>query len=173
MLGPIRGLVNNAGYVGRAGRRLKDANAQVIQKTFAINVIAPMLCTREAIKRMGTGVGQTGGRIINISSISSRLGGANDWVDYAASKAALNTFTLGAARELAGEGIRVNAVSPGVVETRLHADAGAADRLERLASLTPVGRHGQPTEVAQVVEWLLLDAPDYITGSNFEIAGGL
>lgn len=172
-LGPLGGLVNNAGFLGQAGRRVETVDVATLRRTFDVNVIGPMLCAQQALRRLSTSRGGKGGRIVNVSSIGSRTGSPNDWVDYAASKGALNTFTIGLARELAREGVQVTGVSPGVVDTGLHADAGAPQRLERLSQATPMGRPADPGEIADVVVWALLDAPDYLTGTTIEVAGGL
>lgn len=172
-LGRLGGLVNNAAYIGRCGRRIDEADAATLQRTFAVNVIAPMLCAREALKRMSSRHGGSGGRIVNISSTASRTGSANDWVDYAASKAAINTFTLGLAREVAQEGVQVNGVAPGVVDTQLHERSGSPGRLTRIGKAAPMGRPGSADEIAAVVVWLLTEAPDYLHGTTIEASGGL
>jgi len=172
-LGALGGLVNNAGFVGQAGRRVDMVDVATLRRTFDVNVIGPMLCSQQAIRRLSTARRGKGGRIVNVSSIASRTGSPNDWVDYAASKAALNTFTLGLAREVAREGVQVTGVSPGLVATGLHADAGAPERVERLRQATPMGRAAEAGEIAEVVVWALLDAPDYLTGTTIEVAGGL
>ena len=170
-LGPVAGLVNSAGVVGGL-MRVESVTADALEEVFRVNVIGTILCCREAVKRMSTAHGGSGGSIVNVSSIASRIGGAGEWVHYAASKGAVDSFTLGLAREVATEGVRVNAVSPGIVETDLHAKAGAPDRLERMAPGIPMKRPGTPEEVAQTILWLLSDAPAYITGSILEIGGG-
>jgi NAD(P)-dependent dehydrogenase (short-subunit alcohol dehydrogenase family) len=170
-LGPVTGLVNSAGVVGGL-TRVENVSAAALEDVFRVNVIGTMLCCREAVRRMSTARGGSGGSIVNVSSIASRIGGAGEWVHYAASKGAVDSFTLGLAREVAAEGIRVNAVSPGIVATDLHAKAGAPDRLQRMAPGIPMKRPGQPAEVAQAILWLLSDAPAYITGSILEIGGG-
>lgn len=172
-LGPLGGLVNNAAFLGQAGRRVDTVDVATLRRTFDVNVIGPMLCSQQALRRFSTARGGLGGRIVNVSSIASRTGSPNDWVDYAASKAALNTFTLGLAREVAREGVQVVGVAPGVVATGLHADAGAPGRIERLKDSTPMGRAAEAGEIADVVAWALLDAPDYLTGTTIEVAGGL
>lgn len=172
-LGRLWGLVNNAGYVGRVGRRVEDADARVLERTFRVNIIGPMLCAREALRRISTKYGGQGGRIVNVSSIATRTGSPNDWVDYAASKAALDTFTIGLAREVAMDGVRVNGVSPGPVDSEIHARAGAPERVERFASVAPMKRVARPEEIAEVVAWLLTDAPDYVHGTTIDVAGGL
>jgi NAD(P)-dependent dehydrogenase (short-subunit alcohol dehydrogenase family) len=170
-LGPITGLVNSAGVVGGL-TRVENVTAAALEDVFRVNVIGTILCCREAIRRISTAHGGSGGSIVNVSSIASRIGGAGEWVHYAASKGAVDTFTLGLAREVAAEGIRVNAVSPGIVATDLHAKAGAPERLERMAPAIPMKRPGTPNEIAQTILWLLSDAPAYITGSILEIGGG-
>jgi len=170
-LGLVVGLVNSAGVVGGL-TRVENVTAAALEEVFRVNVIGTILCCREAVKRMSTAHGGFGGSIVNVSSIASRIGGAGEWVHYAASKGAVDSFTLGLAREVATEGVRVNAVSPGIVETDLHAKAGAPDRLKRLAPGIPMKRPGTPREVAETVLWLLSDAPAYITGSILEIGGG-
>ena len=172
-LGRLGGLVNNAGFVGMAGRRIDTVDIETLRKTFDVNVIGPILCAKEALARLSTKHGGLGGRVINVSSIAARTGSPNDWVDYAASKAALDTFTLGLAREVAKEGIQVTGVAPGGVATNLHAIAGAPERLDRLATVTPMGRAAYPKEIADVVVWALLDAPEYLTGTTIDVAGGL
>jgi NAD(P)-dependent dehydrogenase (short-subunit alcohol dehydrogenase family) len=170
-LGPITGLVNSAGVVGGL-TRVENVTAAALEDVFRVNVIGTILCCREAIRRMSTAHGGSGGSIVNVSSIASRIGGAGEWVHYAASKGAVDSFTLGLAREVATERIRVNAVSPGIVATDLHAKAGAPERLQRMAPGIPMKRPGTPNEVAQAILWLLSDAPAYITGSILEIGGG-
>jgi NAD(P)-dependent dehydrogenase (short-subunit alcohol dehydrogenase family) len=172
-LGQLGGLVNNAGFVGIAGRRIDTLDIETLRKTFNVNVIGPIVCAQEALKRLSTKHGRPGGRIINVSSIAARTGSPNDWVDYAASKAALDTFTLGLAREVAKEGIQVTGVAPGGVSTTLHAIAGAPERIERMAKIIPMGRAAYPKEIADVVVWALLDAPEYLTGTTIDVAGGL
>ena len=138
----------------------------------AVNVTGAILCAREAVRRMSTLHGGTGGAIVNISSRAARTGSAGEWVHYAASKGAIDSFTIGLAREVATEGIRVNAVAPGLIETGLHAANGAPDRLERLAATIPMQRPGTPLEVAEGVLWLLSPAASYTTGAILEIGGG-
>jgi NAD(P)-dependent dehydrogenase (short-subunit alcohol dehydrogenase family) len=170
-LGPIDGLVNNAGITGGFSR-IEALEATSLAQVLATNVAGTILCSREAVKRMSTRHGGRGGVIVNISSLAARTGGAGEWVHYAASKGAVNSFTIGLAREVATEGIRVNAVSPGLIETELHAANGAPDRLERLSPTIPLKRAGSPTEVAEGVLWLLSDAASYTTGTILEIGGG-
>ncbi len=170
-LGPIRALVNNAGVGGRL-TRLEDLAADALWRVLAVNVGGTILCAREAVRRMSTRRGGSGGAIVNLSSLAARLGGAGDWVHYAASKGAVDTFTRGLAREVAAEGIRVNAVAPGLIETEMHAAAGAPDRAARLASGIPMQRAGTPAEVAEAVLWLLSGAATYVTGTILEVGGG-
>jgi NAD(P)-dependent dehydrogenase (short-subunit alcohol dehydrogenase family) len=170
-LGPVTGLVNSAGVVGGL-TRVENVSAAALEEVFRVNVIGTILCCREAVRRMSTAHGGSSGSIVNVSSIASRIGGAGEWVHYAASKGAVDSFTLGLAREVAAEGIRVNAVSPGIVATDLHAKSGAPERLERLAPGIPMKRPGTPNEIAQAILWLLSEAPAYITGSILEIGGG-
>jgi NAD(P)-dependent dehydrogenase (short-subunit alcohol dehydrogenase family) len=144
----------------------------MLARLFAINVAGPMLCAREAVRRMSTRHGGEGGRIVNISSRAAQLGGAGEWVHYAATKGAIDAFTIGLAREVATEGIRVNAVSPGLIETGIHAAAGDAGRLERLAPGIPMQRPGTAEEVARAALWLLSDAASYTTGAILDVSGG-
>ena len=169
-LGPIKALVNNAGITGGCAR-VENITAAAIEKTLAVNVNGSILCAREAVRRMSTKRGGTGGSIVNISSIATRTGAPGEWVHYSATKGAINTFTIGLAREVATEGIRVNAVAPGLIETEIHAD-GEPGRLQRLMPTIPMARVGQPTEVAEAVLWLLSPAASYVTGSILEIGGG-
>lgn len=170
-LGPVRGLVNNAGITGGFAR-VEDVSADAIQKTFAVNVIGAILCAREAVLRMSTKRGGAGGAIVNISSRAAHTGGAGEWVHYAASKGAIDSFTIGLAREVATEGIRVNAVAPGLTETDLHAANGDPGRLKRLVGSIPMSRAGLPHEIAEGVLWLLSSASSYTTGAILEIGGG-
>lgn len=169
--GPVTALVNNAGTPGPI-RRIDDVTADIIETVLAVNVRAPFLLIREAVARMATDRGGTGGAIVNISSRAAELGGAGEWIHYAASKGALDSLTVGAAKELAQRGIRVNAVSPGLIETDLHARAGAPDRLVRMVGGVPMGRTGSAEEVAEAVLWLLSPASSYITGVILPISGG-
>jgi NAD(P)-dependent dehydrogenase (short-subunit alcohol dehydrogenase family) len=169
--GAIGGLVNNAGVTGGFARA--DAvEARAIAKVLAVNVAGVILCAREAVRRMSTKRGGKGGSIVNLSSLVARTGGAGEWVHYAASKGAVNSFTIGLAREVAGEGIRVNAVAPGLIETELHAANGAPDRLRLMAPTIPMRRPGTAEEAAEGVVWLLSDAASYVTGSILEVGGG-
>lgn len=170
-LGPIQALVNNAGITGGFAR-VEDVTAEQIERTFAVNVTGAILCAREAVRRMSTRRGGHGGAIVNISSLATRTGAAGEWVHYAASKGAIDSFTIGLAREVATEGIRVNAVSPGLVETNIHAANGEPGRLQRLMPTIPMKRAGLPHEIAEGVLWLLSPAALYVTGSILEIGGG-
>jgi NAD(P)-dependent dehydrogenase (short-subunit alcohol dehydrogenase family) len=169
--GPLCGLVNNAGVTGGFAR-VESLEAEDLAEVLSANIGGTILCSREAVKRMSTRHGGPGGVIVNLSSLAARTGGAGEWVHYAASKGAINTFTIGLAREVAAEGIRVNAVAPGLISTDLHAMNGAPDRLDRLRPTIPMGRSGTPTEVAEGVLWLLSDAASYVAGSILEIGGG-
>lgn len=170
-LGRLRGLVNNAGVTGGFAR-VEDVTGAMLERLFAVNVTGAILCAREAVKRMSTKSGGSGGAIVNISSLAARTGSAGEWVHYAATKGAIDTFTLGLAREVAKEGIRVNAVSPGLIETGIHAANGEPGRLERLKPTIPMGRPGKPEEIAEAVVWLLSSASSYVTGSILEVGGG-
>jgi NAD(P)-dependent dehydrogenase (short-subunit alcohol dehydrogenase family) len=170
-LGPINALVNNAAITGGVSR-IECVEASMLERMLAVNITGTILCSREAVKRMSTRRGGSGGAIVNISSIAARIGSANEWVPYAASKGAVNTFTIGLAREVATEGIRVNAVAPGLVETGLHAANGVPDRLHRLSHTIPMLRPGSPGEIAAGVAWLLSPAASYVTGTILEIGGG-
>jgi NAD(P)-dependent dehydrogenase (short-subunit alcohol dehydrogenase family) len=139
---------------------------------FAVNVIGSFLCAREAVKRMSRKHGGAGGGIVNLSSVAARLGGSGDYVDYAAAKGAIDTFTLGLAKEVGGEGIRVNAVRPGVIRTEIHATSGDPGRLERIGALAPLARPGEPEEIARTVLWLLSEESSYMTGALVDVAGG-
>ena len=170
-LGPIKGLVNNAAITGGFAR-VENVSAEAIEKVLAVNVTGSILCAREAVRRMSTKRGGTGGVIVNISSRAAETGSPGEWVHYAASKGAIDSFTVGLAREVATEGIRVNAVAPGLVETGLHAANGEPGRLQRLMPSIPMQRAGQPNEVAEGVVWLLSPAPSYTTGAILPIGGG-
>jgi NAD(P)-dependent dehydrogenase (short-subunit alcohol dehydrogenase family) len=170
-LGRVTALANNAGIVDLRSR-VEDMSAARIQRMLAVNVTGSFLCAREAVKRMSTRHGGKGGAIVNRSSAASRIGGPGDYVDYAASKGAIDTFTLGLAKEVGGEGIRVNAVRPGVIRTEIHATSGDPGRVERIAGATPLARAGEAEEVARTVLWLLSDEASYITGAILDVTGG-
>ena len=170
-LGPIKALVNNSAITGGFSR-VDSVSAKTLTQVMAVNVTGAILCAREAVRRMSTRHNGTGGAIVNISSRAARTGSAGEWVHYAASKGAIDSFTIGLAREVATEGIRVNAVAPGLIETGLHAANGAPDRLGRLAPTIPMQRPGTPSEVAEGVLWLLSNAASYTTGAILDIGGG-
>lgn len=170
-LGPIVGLVNNAGITGGICR-VEDLSTETLTRLFAVNVTGSFLCAREAIRRMAPRFGGSGGAIVNVSSRASKIGGGGDWVHYAASKGAIDTFTFGLANELGKDGIRVNAVSPGLIETEIHAAAGDPGRLERMVGFVPLGRTGTAEEVAETVLWLLSPAASYVTGTIVDVGGG-
>ncbi len=170
-LGRISGLVNNAAVTGGIAR-VEAMGAEPLARMLAVNVTGTILCSREAVRRMSTRIGGQGGAIVNISSLAARTGGAGEWVSYAASKGAVNSFTIGLAREVANESIRVNAVAPGLIDTELHAANGDPGRLERLRPSIPMLRVGTADEVAEGVLWLLSPAASYATGTILEIGGG-
>jgi NAD(P)-dependent dehydrogenase (short-subunit alcohol dehydrogenase family) len=170
-LGPVSALVNNAGTTGDVGR-LEDIEARVIEDTFRLNVTGPFLCAREAVRRMSTRRGGQGGVIINISSAAAKLGGANQYLHYAASKAAIETFTMGLGQEVAGDGIRVVGIRPGLIDTEIHAAMGMPDRVEKLGPTVPMGRAGTADEIAETAMWLLSDQASYVTATTIEVTGG-
>ena len=170
-LGPLTALVNNAGVLERQAR-VKDITAARLHRVFATNVVGYFLCAREAVRRMSTEHGGSGGAIVNVSSAASRLGSAGEYVDYAASKGATDTFTIGLAREVAAEGIRVNAVRPAFIYTDIHAAGGEPQRVDRIAPSVPMQRGGRPEEVAAAILWLLSDEASYSTGTFIDITGG-
>jgi NAD(P)-dependent dehydrogenase (short-subunit alcohol dehydrogenase family) len=170
--GRLDALVNNAGITAPAAKA-SDIDAARFARIFAVNVTGAFLCAREAVRRMSTARGGRGGAIVNVSSKASRYGSPNEYVDYAASKGALDTLTLGLAKEVAAEGIRVNAVLPGVTDTEIHAITGDASRLERFARIIPMKRIGRPEEIAQAIVWLLSDEASYVTGTLMDVTGGL
>jgi NAD(P)-dependent dehydrogenase (short-subunit alcohol dehydrogenase family) len=170
-LGKLTALVNNAGVVD-LGTRVEKMTAERIARMFAINVTGSFICAREAIKRMSTRNGGKGGSIVNVSSIAAKLGGPGEYVDYAASKGAIDTFTIGLSKELGAEGIRVNAVRPGIIRTEIHASSGDPARLERIGALAPLGRPGEAEEVARAILWLVSDEASYMSGALVDVAGG-
>ncbi|MFL1407541.1 SDR family oxidoreductase [Marinobacter sp. M1N3S26] len=169
--GTIHALVNNAGVLD-VQTRVEQMSAARIEHTLAVNVLGSFLCAREAIRRMSRTHGGQGGAIVNVSSAASRLGSPNEYVDYAAAKGAIDSFTIGLAKEVAAEGIRVNAVRPGVIYTDIHASGGEPDRVDRVKGSVPMQRGGQPEEVARAILWLLSDESSYSTGSLLDVAGG-
>jgi NAD(P)-dependent dehydrogenase (short-subunit alcohol dehydrogenase family) len=168
---PLAALVNNAGISGGFAR-LDELQGAALRRVLAVNVAGSFLCAREAVRRMSTRRGGRGGTIVNVSSIAARLGSPGEWIHYAASKGALDTLTVGLAREVAAEGIRVNAVAPGLIATDLHTAAGAPDRVERLAPGIPMGRAGTTEEVAAAVLWLMSASASYVTGAVVPVGGG-
>ncbi len=170
-LGSIDGLVNNAGVVDVASR-VDGMSVARLERMWATNVTSSFVCAREAVKRMSTRYGGAGGSIVNLSSAAARLGSPGQYVDYAASKAAIDAFTMGLAKEVAAEGIRVNAVRPGIIDTDIHASGGQPDRATQLAASVPMQRAGTAHEVAQAIVWLLSDASSYTTGSVVDVTGG-
>jgi NAD(P)-dependent dehydrogenase (short-subunit alcohol dehydrogenase family) len=170
-LGRITALVNNAGVVDQ-GQRVEAVTGARLQRMFAINVFGSFLCAREAIKRMSKRHGGQGGAIVNLSSIAAKLGGSGEYVDYAAAKGAIDTFTIGLAKELGPDGIRVNAVRPGIINTEIHASSGDPARLGRIGATAPLGRYGEPEEVAAAILWLVSDEASYTTGALLDVAGG-
>jgi NAD(P)-dependent dehydrogenase (short-subunit alcohol dehydrogenase family) len=170
-LGRLTGLVNNAGVVDVTAR-LEQMDVARWKRMFDINVMGTFLCTREAIRRMSTRHGGEGGSIVNLSSAASRLGAPGQYVDYAAAKGAIDAFTIGMAKELGGEGIRVNAVRPGLIDTEIHASGGLPNRVKELQHLVPMGRGGSAEEVAQSIVWLLSEAASYTTMSLIDVSGG-
>ncbi len=170
-LGPLTHLVSNAGIPGRIGR-VEDLQPDVLRSAFEVNVYAAVYCAQAFVRRASTKHGGAGGAIVHVSSMASRTGSPGELVHYAAAKAALETFNYGLASEVATEGIRVNAVACGLIETDIHAQAGDASRLQRYATRMPMQRAGQPMEVAQAIVWLLSDEASYITGAVLPVAGG-
>jgi NAD(P)-dependent dehydrogenase (short-subunit alcohol dehydrogenase family) len=170
-LGPLTGVVSNAGISGRASR-LDEVEPETLRTVLDVNVLGVLLCARAAVRRLSTRRGGGGGAIVHISSGAATLGSPGEWIWYAASKAAVDTITLGLAREVAREGIRVNAVAPGLVDTEMHASSGIDDRLAKLAPTIPMGRAATPEEIAESVLFLLSDAASYTTGAILRVAGG-
>lgn len=170
--GPLDGLVNNAGIVA-LGQKLADMPAERLKRVFDTNVFGAYLCAREAARRMSRSAGGRGGAIVNLSSAAARLGSPNEYVDYAGSKAAVDAMTIGLSKELGPEGIRVNAIRPGLIDTEIHASSGSPDRAYRLASQVPMGRPGTADEVAQTIIWLLDETTSgYVNGAIIDVTGG-
>ncbi|MGQ4877246.1 SDR family oxidoreductase [Billgrantia sp. LNSP4103-1] len=170
-LGPVTALANNAGIL-ETQMRVEQMDAARLFRVLTTNVIGSFLCAREAIRRMSTRHGGQGGAIVNVSSIASRLGAPDEYVDYAAAKGAIDSFTIGLAKEVAAEGIRVNAVRPGVIHTEIHASGGEPDRVERVKAGVPMQRGGEAEEVARAILWLLSDQASYSTGAMLDVTGG-
>ncbi|MGU3283161.1 SDR family oxidoreductase [Methylobacterium mesophilicum] len=170
-LGRLAALVNNAGVVDMKSD-VADMSAARLQRMMTTNVVGSFLCAREAVRRMSNKRGGAGGAIVNLSSVAARLGGPGQFVDYAASKGAIDSLTIGLAREVAGEGIRVNAVAPGIIATEIHASGGEPDQVERLGPGVPMGRAGTAEEVAAPIAWLLSEEAAYTTGAILDVAGG-
>ncbi|TDP72370.1 SDR family oxidoreductase [Roseateles toxinivorans] len=170
-LGPLTALVNNASVVA-PGARLEQMTAERMRRVFEVNVLGSFLCAREAVRRMSRSNGGTGGAIVNVSSRAAQLGSPGVYVDYAASKGAIDTFTVGLAREVAGEGIRVNGVRPGIIDTEIHAGGGLGAQLPGIVAGLPMARMGKAQEVAQAIVWLLSDAASYTTGALLDVSGG-
>ncbi len=170
-VGTINALVNNAGII-ESQQKLMHMSAERLHKVFSTNVIGAFLCAREACKRMSVKNNGNGGSIVNISSMAAKYGSPFEYIDYAATKGAIDTMTIGLSKEVAEEGIRVNAVRPGMIHTDIHGKAGDPDRVERLKDLVPMKRGGQPEEVAKTILWLLSDEASYITGALVDVSGG-
>ncbi len=170
-MGPLTALVANAGIAGPKAR-VDELTVDRVERVLAVNVLGTIVCCREAVRRLSTLHGRSGGSIVLVGSASSRLGGSGEYVDYAASKGAVDSLGVGLAREVADEGIRVNVVRPGVIDTDIHATGGQPDRIERLTPLLPIGRAGRADEIAAAVVWLLGDEASYCTGSILDVAGG-
>ena len=170
-LGPLQGLFNNAGHVAGMGR-VDELDHAALTRLFAVHVVGSMLCAAAAVRRMSTRHGGKGGAIVNMSSAASKIGAPGQYVDYATAKGAIDTFTLGLAMEVAGEGVRVNAVRPGIIDTEIHAAAGDPDRIARIGASLPMGRAGTAEEVANSVLWLLSPQASYVTGASISIGGG-
>ena len=171
-LGPLRGVVINAGITAPA-MRLADMGAERLKRMFDVNVFGAYLCAREAARVLSRSRGGNGGSVVLVSSGAARFGSPGTYVDYAGSKAALDTLAIGLAKELGAEGVRVNSVRPGLVETEIHATTGDPDRARKLGAATPLGRPGQPDEIAAAIVWLLSDAASYVTGAVLDVSGGL
>jgi NAD(P)-dependent dehydrogenase (short-subunit alcohol dehydrogenase family) len=170
-LGSVTALINNAGIVGQKAR-VEEMSRERLERVLAVNVVGAFLCAAAAVRRMSTGRGGQGGAIVNVSSAAARLGSPGEYVDYAASKGAIDTMTLGLAREVAAEGVRVNAVRPGIIDTEIHASGGQPDRVLRVGRAVPIGRAGTVDEIAAAIVWLCLPASSYTTGALLDVTGG-
>ena len=170
--GTLGALVNNGGIVGKSGVRVDEMSAERIQRVMAVNVTGSILCAREAVKRMSTRNGGKGGVIVNLSSVAAKLGAPNTYVDYAASKGAIDSFTVGLGHEVAGEGIRVAGIRPGLIDTEIHASGGEPDRAHRLAGNVPMKRVGTADEIANAIVWLMSDDASYVTSAILDVSGG-
>ncbi|KIU51489.1 MULTISPECIES: SDR family oxidoreductase [Bradyrhizobium] len=170
--GTLGALVNNAGIVGKSGVRVDEMSAERIQQMMAVNVTGSILCAREAVKRMSTKHGGKGGVIVNLSSVAAKLGAPNTYVDYAASKGAIDSFTVGLGYEVANEGIRVAGIRPGLIDTDIHAAGGEPDRAHRLAHMVPMKRVGTADEIANAIVWLISDEASYVTSAILDVSGG-
>jgi NAD(P)-dependent dehydrogenase (short-subunit alcohol dehydrogenase family) len=169
--GPLKVLVNNAGITGGFAR-VADLKGPALERMLAVNVTGTILCAREAVRRLSTVWGGDGGSIVNLSSLAAKLGGGGEWAHYAASKGAIQSFTVGLAREVAAEGVRVNAVAPGIVDTEMHLAAGDPHRAKRTGATVPIGRAATPHEIAEAILWLCSPAASYVTGTILEAGGG-
>ena len=172
VFGPLTGLVNNAGVIGGQKRRIDAITSANVMEVMRVNVAGPLLCAREAVKRMSTRKGGKGGAIVNVSSLGALTGSPHAFIDYAASKGALDTMTIGLAAEVVGSGIRVNGVRPGLIDTDIHDEAGIPDRIKRFGPTMPIGRAGTPEEVAEAIVWLLSGKASYVTGEFINVTGG-
>lgn len=170
--GTLAALVNNGGIVGKSGVRVDEMSAERIQRVMAVNVTGSILCGREAVKRMSTRHGGKGGVIVNLSSVAAKLGAPNTYVDYAASKGAIDSFTIGLGYEVASEGIRVAGIRPGLIDTEIHAAGGEPDRAHRLAHMVPMKRVGTADEIANAIVWLMSDDASYVTSAILDVSGG-
>ena len=170
-MGPLTALVANAGIAGPKAR-VDELTVERVERILAVNVLGTIVCCREAVRRLSTRHGGRGGSIVLVSSAAARLGGSNEYVDYAASKGAVDTLGLGLAKEVAAEGVRVNVVRPGIIDTEIHARGGQPNRIEQMLPLLPMGRAGEAAEIADAVVWLLGDEASYCTGSILDVAGG-
>ncbi len=169
-MGPPTVLVNNAGILETGS--ISSINSARLQRVFALNVFGAFYCAREAVKLMSTDCGGVGGSIVNVSSVAAKMGSPDEYIDYAASKGAVDTMTIGLAKEVAGQGIRVNAVRPGVIHTDIHASGGEPDRVNRVSKSVPMKRGGEPEEIAAAILWLASDEAAYCTGSFIDVSGG-